>query len=172
MRRRSNVGLLLANRLRRWPNSKPTLDRRLMFAGYIQLTSMTSSLVILWSEGWDWVIVASKEGAWPSRCHEISVSSWQAHWILICSPSFTMKSSLGVISRWECPVCSESSSWSWWPSWSSWWSSSAKEQLEIVSESVRCRSISAKRQWPYINIKCYLNIYLCTMNHVYICVWV
>ena len=33
MRRRPNVGLLLAHRLRRWPNSKPTLAQRLMFAG-------------------------------------------------------------------------------------------------------------------------------------------
>ena len=28
-----NVGLLLAHRLRRWANSKPTLGQRLMFAG-------------------------------------------------------------------------------------------------------------------------------------------
>ena len=33
MRRWLNVGLLLAHRLRRWPNSKPTLGQRLMFAG-------------------------------------------------------------------------------------------------------------------------------------------
>ena len=28
-----NVGLLLVHRLRRWPNSKPTLGQRLIFAG-------------------------------------------------------------------------------------------------------------------------------------------
>ena len=33
MRRYPNVGLLLAHRLRRWPNSKPTLGQRLMFGG-------------------------------------------------------------------------------------------------------------------------------------------
>ena len=33
MRRWTNVGLLLAHRLRRWPNSKPMLGQRLMFAG-------------------------------------------------------------------------------------------------------------------------------------------
>ena len=33
MRRWANAGLLLAHRLRRWPNSKPTLAQRLMFAG-------------------------------------------------------------------------------------------------------------------------------------------
>ena len=37
MRRWSNVGLLLAHRLRRLPNSKPTLDQRLMFAGIMAL---------------------------------------------------------------------------------------------------------------------------------------
>ena len=31
---RPNVGLLLDQRRRRWANSKPTLDRRLMFAWY------------------------------------------------------------------------------------------------------------------------------------------
>ena len=31
MIRRTNVGLLLAHRLRRWPNSNPTLGRRLMY---------------------------------------------------------------------------------------------------------------------------------------------
>ena len=34
MRRWPNFGLLLAHRLRRWSNSKPTLGQRLMFAGY------------------------------------------------------------------------------------------------------------------------------------------
>ena len=29
---RSNVGLLLVQRRRRWPNNKPTLDQRLAFA--------------------------------------------------------------------------------------------------------------------------------------------
>ena len=33
MRRRPSAGLLLAHRLRRWPNSKQTLGRRLMIAG-------------------------------------------------------------------------------------------------------------------------------------------
>ena len=43
MRRWHNVCLLLAHRLRRWPNSKPALGQRLMFAaqGYISLQSMT-----------------------------------------------------------------------------------------------------------------------------------
>ena len=35
MRRWPNVGLLLAHRLRSWPNSKPALSQRLMFAGYV-----------------------------------------------------------------------------------------------------------------------------------------
>ena len=35
MRRWANVGLLLAHRLRRWPNSKPTLAQRLTFAGLL-----------------------------------------------------------------------------------------------------------------------------------------
>ena len=34
MRRRPNVGLLLGQRRRRWPRSKPTLGRRLVFAGF------------------------------------------------------------------------------------------------------------------------------------------
>ena len=33
MKHRPDVGLLLAHRLRRWPNSEPTLDQCLMFAG-------------------------------------------------------------------------------------------------------------------------------------------
>ena len=33
MRRRTNVGSLLEQHHRRWANSKPTLGRRLMFAG-------------------------------------------------------------------------------------------------------------------------------------------
>ena len=32
-RRLANVGLLLGQRRRRWPNSKPTLAQRLMFSG-------------------------------------------------------------------------------------------------------------------------------------------
>ena len=36
MRRWPNVGLLLAHRLGSWPNSKPALSQRLMFAGYVQ----------------------------------------------------------------------------------------------------------------------------------------
>ena len=35
MRRLPNVGLLLAHRLRRWPNSQPTLGQRLIFAGNV-----------------------------------------------------------------------------------------------------------------------------------------
>ena len=35
MRRRPNVGLLSGHRLRRWPNNKPTLGRRLIFAGVV-----------------------------------------------------------------------------------------------------------------------------------------
>ena len=34
MRRYPNVGLLLAHRPRRWPNSKPTLGQHLIFAGF------------------------------------------------------------------------------------------------------------------------------------------
>ena len=34
MKRWPNVGLLLAQRRRRWTNSKPALDQRLLFAGY------------------------------------------------------------------------------------------------------------------------------------------
>ena len=36
MRRWPNIGLLLAHRLRSWPNSKSALSQRLMFAGYVQ----------------------------------------------------------------------------------------------------------------------------------------
>ena len=36
MRGWPNVGLLLAHRLRNWPNSKPALSQRFMFAGYVQ----------------------------------------------------------------------------------------------------------------------------------------
>ena len=35
MRRWPNVDLLLAHRPRRWPNSKPAMDQRLMFAGCV-----------------------------------------------------------------------------------------------------------------------------------------
>ena len=37
MRRRLNVGLLLGQRLRRWPSGEPKLGRRLVFAGYLTL---------------------------------------------------------------------------------------------------------------------------------------
>ena len=37
-----NVGVLLAHRLRRWVNSKPTLTQRLMFAGKVRKCSHTS----------------------------------------------------------------------------------------------------------------------------------
>ena len=36
-RHQTNAGLLLAHRLRRWPNIKPTLVRCLVFAGYLLL---------------------------------------------------------------------------------------------------------------------------------------
>ena len=36
MRLWPNIGLLLAHRLRSWPNSKSALSQRLMFAGYVQ----------------------------------------------------------------------------------------------------------------------------------------
>ena len=36
MTRWPNIGLLLAHRLRSWPNSKSALSQRLMFAGYVQ----------------------------------------------------------------------------------------------------------------------------------------
>ena len=42
MRRRPSVGLLLVHRIRRWPNSKPTLAQRLMFAG--QWATLTISM--------------------------------------------------------------------------------------------------------------------------------
>ena len=35
MRPWANVSLLLGHRLRRWPNSKPTLSQRFMFAGFV-----------------------------------------------------------------------------------------------------------------------------------------
>ena len=38
MRRWANAGLLLAHRLQRWPNSKPTLTQRLIFAGVFPVT--------------------------------------------------------------------------------------------------------------------------------------
>ena len=46
MRRWPNVGLLLAHRLRRWPNSKPALDQRLVFAG---MYTHPQSIIILHS---------------------------------------------------------------------------------------------------------------------------
>ena len=39
MRRWSSIGLLLNHRLRRWPNSKPTLGQSLMISGNLSHTS-------------------------------------------------------------------------------------------------------------------------------------
>ena len=47
MRRCPNVGLLLTHRLRRWPNSKPKLGQRLMFAGEGELFIMTPRVTSL-----------------------------------------------------------------------------------------------------------------------------
>ena len=41
MRRWPNVGLLLTHRPRRWPNSKPTMGQRFMFAGRAQIVNST-----------------------------------------------------------------------------------------------------------------------------------
>ena len=46
MRRWPTVGLLLTHRLRRWPNGKPTLGQRLMFAG-ISLGANTHAVTLM-----------------------------------------------------------------------------------------------------------------------------
>ena len=46
MRRLSNIGLLLAHRLRRWPNSKPALAQRLMFAWRSDIQSILTPVQI------------------------------------------------------------------------------------------------------------------------------
>ena len=55
MRRWSNANLLLAHRLRRWANSKPALDQRLMFAGirHITFTVLQSqnTVTVFWMYG-------------------------------------------------------------------------------------------------------------------------
>ena len=43
-RRSPNVGLLLAHRLRRWPNINPTLGERLVFAGIFTSLTFTADL--------------------------------------------------------------------------------------------------------------------------------
>ena len=57
MRHWPNVDLLLAHRLRRWPNSKPTLGQRLMFAG-VQYKEPLKAF------GKSWVFILSR------YCHE------------------------------------------------------------------------------------------------------
>ena len=42
-RRQTNVGLMLGHRLRRWPNIKPTLVWRLVFAGTLELTCRSAA---------------------------------------------------------------------------------------------------------------------------------
>ena len=39
--RRPDVGLMLAHRLRRWTNIKPTLGQRLVFAGFFIMVNLT-----------------------------------------------------------------------------------------------------------------------------------
>ena len=52
MRRWPNVGLLFAHRLRRWSNSKPTLDQRPVYGGYTMpqkvVIAYFSSLMSTW----------------------------------------------------------------------------------------------------------------------------
>ena len=49
MRRRPNVGLLLAHRLRRWPDSKQTWGQCPMFAGLYQICRNESTVTALHS---------------------------------------------------------------------------------------------------------------------------
>ena len=41
-----NVGLMLAYRLRRWPNNNPTLGQRFVFAGNLAVNSHSSDILI------------------------------------------------------------------------------------------------------------------------------
>ena len=50
MRRWSNAGILLAHPLRSWPNSKPALSQRFMFAGYVQYLLHNSAMPYI--EAW------------------------------------------------------------------------------------------------------------------------
>ena len=47
MRRWPNVGLLLAHRLGRWPDNKPTLRQRLMLAGLSNTSNLCSSIPLV-----------------------------------------------------------------------------------------------------------------------------
>ena len=106
IRRRPNFGLLLAHRLRRWPNSKTTLGPRLMFAG----NSWNGKLIML---------ISNRNPAshmLPSRYHgyveDITANpvTLSLCWFNVEPPSATMAqhwTNIGSVSR----VCRDNKSY-------------------------------------------------------------